>query len=95
MKDPVTNKGVPACFLITDNEITASLSLWFFWLKSNLHLNVKKIMTDSFGPEISIITGLHNKNTKVFTSRWHIKRIWETHIEKHASSILFFFKNDT
>ncbi|KAG2201832.1 hypothetical protein INT47_004389 [Mucor saturninus] len=90
VKDPATEKGVPVCFLVTDNEVTSALSLWFFWLRSNFKLQVKQIITDSFATEVFSIIASYNNNITVTMSHWHIEQAWETHIENHASEFKKF-----
>ncbi|KAI7885962.1 uncharacterized protein EV154DRAFT_605713 [Mucor mucedo] len=92
VKDPATEKGVPVCFLVTDNEVTSALSLWFFWLKSNFKLQVKQIITDSFSTEVFSIIASYNNNITVTMSHWHIEQAWETQIENHASVVGSFQK---
>ncbi|OAD71981.1 hypothetical protein PHYBLDRAFT_169891 [Phycomyces blakesleeanus NRRL 1555(-)] len=33
VRNPITNKGLPVCFFITDHEYTSTLSQWLTWVK--------------------------------------------------------------
>ncbi|EIE76341.1 hypothetical protein RO3G_01045 [Rhizopus delemar RA 99-880] len=81
-RSPITNKGVPVCFFITDREVLSTLEQWLTWLKSTFTLKVKKIMIDCSPTEIGAIRSVFGDAVQVLLCHWHIKRAWETHIKK-------------
>ncbi|KAG1040313.1 hypothetical protein G6F43_012307 [Rhizopus delemar] len=82
VRSPITNKGVPVCFFITDREVLSTLEQWLTWLKSTFTLKIKKIMIDCSPTEIGAIRSVFGDVVQVLLCHWHIKRAWETHIKK-------------
>ncbi|CEP17264.1 hypothetical protein [Parasitella parasitica] len=83
VKSPITLKGVPVCFFLTDKEVIPTLSKWLSLLKSTFSLNVKTIMIDCSPTEIGAIQNVFKNEVQVLLCHWHIKRAWETNIKKH------------
>jgi hypothetical protein len=82
IRSPITNKGVPVCFFVTDAERTSILVQWFTWLKTQLGpLSVKKIMIDCSATEISAIKETFGSDVSILLCHWHIKRAWEKHLK--------------
>lgn len=85
---PVTRKGVPVCFFITDAEKTPILSQWLFWVKQTVSaLSVKRIMIDCSATEIAAIREAFGDSVDILLCHWHIKRAWETHIKRDVSNL--------
>lgn len=82
IKSPITNKGVPVCFFITDAEKQPILVQWLKWLVDVAGpLPVKKIMIDCSRAEISAIHEVFGPSFNVLLCHWHIKRAWEKHLK--------------
>lgn len=90
VKNPITLKGIPVCFCITDKEVSNILVEWFLWLKENFNLNVKRIMIDCSQTEISAISEAF-PNVNISLCHWHIKRAWEKNIKKDVRGLLNYF----
>ncbi|KAG1046890.1 hypothetical protein G6F43_010640 [Rhizopus delemar] len=65
VRSPITNKGVPVCFFITDREVLSTLEQWLTWLKSTFTLKLKKIMIDCSPTEIGAIRSVFGDANKV------------------------------
>ncbi|PHZ17466.1 uncharacterized protein RHIMIDRAFT_243532 [Rhizopus microsporus ATCC 52813] len=81
VRSSITNKRLPVCFFVTDNEIIPTLHQWLSWLKDSFNLNVKRIMVDCSPTEFAAIREVSD-NVDILLCHWHIKRAWETHIKR-------------
>lgn len=87
VRSPITNKGLPVCFFVTDREIIPTLEQWLTWLKTNFALKLKTIMIDCSATEVTAIKNVFNNDVQVLLCHWHIKRAWETNIKQKVKII--------
>jgi hypothetical protein len=97
VRSPATNRGVPVCYFITDNEIILNIHKWLAWLNTQFSLNVKRIMIDCSPVEIAAVKEAFGDNVDILLCHWHIKRAWETNLKKLVSinelDCIFIFSN--
>lgn len=89
VKSPVTNKGVPVVFFITDAERQPILVQWLKWLVDVAGgvLPVKRIMVDCSQTEISSIREVFGESVSISLCHWHIRRAWEKHIKSEIKVV--------
>ncbi|OAD72004.1 hypothetical protein PHYBLDRAFT_146983 [Phycomyces blakesleeanus NRRL 1555(-)] len=65
VQNPITNKGLPVCFFITDHEYTSTLSQWLTWVKNTFTLKMKRIIIDCSPIEISAIEEVFGNSVNI------------------------------
>lgn len=85
VKSPVTNKGVPVVFFITDAERQPILVQWLRWLVdvSGSSLPVTRIMVDCSATEIAAISEVF-VDVRISLCHWHIRRAWEKKLKSYV-----------
>lgn len=87
IKSPITNKGVPVAFFITDSEVQPVIAQWLKWMLdiSGGSLPVTRIMVDCSRAEISAIKEVFgDRDVSVSLCHWHIRRAWEKKIKSYV-----------
>ncbi|CAO3591984.1 unnamed protein product [Absidia cylindrospora] len=88
VRSPVTNKGVPVCFMLTSNEYTTTIGSWLKWIRTTINTNVQRIMIDCSSAEISAIKsafpGDDGQVVSILLCHWHIKRAWEHNLKQYV-----------
>lgn len=88
VRNKITNKGVPVCFLITNREVTPILAKWLNWIKKNTNVNPQRIVIDCSTTEIEALRQAFSGQVDILLCHWHIKRAWEKHLKTDASYLL-------
>jgi hypothetical protein len=74
VRNKITNKGVPVCFLITNREVTPILAKWLNWIKKNTNVNPQRIVIDCSTTEIEALRQAFSGQVDILLCHWHIKR---------------------
>ncbi|SAL95413.1 hypothetical protein [Absidia glauca] len=80
--NPVTRRGVPVCFFVTNMEAIPVLKEWLLWVAANNNLSVKRVMIDCSAAETAAIKEVFGSTVDILLCHWHIKRAWETHLKR-------------
>ena len=82
-QSPVTEKGVPVAWMVTNNEGQEPIVRWLTWLRDTHRFSPSSVMVDNSNTEIAAINQVYGEppyEVKVLICHWHILKAWRKNI---------------
>jgi hypothetical protein len=82
-QSPVTQKGVPLVWMITNSERQEPIITWLTWLRDNHGFAPSSVMIDNSDTEIAAIREVYGEpphEVTVFLCHWHVLKAWRKNV---------------